>query len=494
MTHCITPRCPKPQNPDTAEYCQSCGARLLLQQRYRPLRPIGQGGFGKTFFAVDEQNSPSLPCAIKQFSFPNQDPESYNTAARLFRQEALRLKQLGQHPQIPQLLSDFEQDGLLYLVQEFIEGPTLAQQLRQNGIFNHLQIWELLQNLLPVLHFIHEKSIVHRDIKPSNIIIRSSDHQPVLIDFGVAKLVANTALVRTGTIIGSPEYMAPEQTRGKAIAASDLFSLGVTCIHLMTGITPWDMYDMTKDCWAWRDFLPTSISGDALSVPPKQARLGKILDKLLQNSVIQRYQSAEQVLQDLVIPDLAISKNRQIVKSPAQPVTVVSAPIHPNLLGKIMPWTVKPTGDNLLSAVGVDYTNLQHLLAGQKWKEADWETWVVLCQALGKRTKGYIHPNEIESLPCADLNTINTLWVKYSGGKFGYTVQKQIYDKFDGNYGKFCEQVGWLTYNPHQASQYLIFKLNAPLGHLPSRIWVTGLKWWRHTEVMGARLSECELF
>ncbi len=85
------------------------------------------------------------------------------------------------------------------------------------------------------------------------------------------------------------------------------------------------------------------------------------------------------------------------------------------------------------------------------------------------------------------------MWVKYSGGKFGYTVQKQIYDQVDNNYGKFCEQVGWLTYNPHNASQYLIFKLNAPLGHLPSRIWVTGLKWWRHTEVMGARLSECEL-
>ncbi len=119
-------------------------------------------------------------------------------------------------------------------------------------------------------------------------------------------------------------------------------------------------------------------------MPPKQARLGKILDKLLQNSVSQRYQSADQVLQDLVIPDIAISKNHQIVKSQPQPATLVSEPLHHNLLEKIMPWIVKPTGDNLLSAVGVDYTNLQHLLAAQKWKEADLETWVVLCQALGK--------------------------------------------------------------------------------------------------------------
>ncbi|OCR01782.1 serine/threonine protein kinase [Oscillatoriales cyanobacterium USR001] len=465
-----------------------------MQERYRPLRPIGQGGFGKTFFAVDEKSDLHLPCAIKQFSFPNQDPESYNTAARLFRQEALRLKQLGQHPQIPQLLSDFEEDGRLYLVQEFIEGQTLTQLLRQNGIFNHIEIWKLLQDLLPVLHFIHQKSIVHRDIKPSNIISRIGDGKPVLIDFGVAKLVADTALVRTGTIIGSPEYMAPEQTRGKAIAASDLFSLGVTCIHLMTGVTPWDMYDMTKDYWGWRDFLPTNISGNSLSVPPQQARLGKILDKLLQHSVSQRYQSAEQVLQDLIIPDIAISKKTAIVKSQITPTPAVSAPVRPNLLAKIMPWIVKPTGDSLISAVGVDYTNLQHLLAAKKWKEADWETWVVLSQALGKRTKGYIHPNEIEGLPCADLGTINGLWVKYSGGQFGYTVQKQIYDGVDGDYGQFCDRVGWLTYNPHNASEYLIFRLNAPLGHLPSRIWVTGLKWWRHTEVMGNRLKECEVY
>ncbi|HLO51635.1 MAG TPA: serine/threonine-protein kinase [Kamptonema sp.] len=495
MLYCITPGCQSPKNVDTAEYCQSCGSRLLLQERYRPMQLIGQGGFGKTFLGVDEQIPLKPRCAIKQFSFPTQDAESYNTAARLFRQEALRLNQLGQHPQIPQLLGHFEQNGRLYLVQEFIEGPTLSQKLRQTGVFSEAQIWELLRDLLPVIAFIHQHSIIHRDIKPSNIISRNSDGKPVLIDFGVAKVVADTALIRTGTIIGSPEYMAPEQTRGKAIAASDLFSLGVTCIHLMTGVAPWDMYDMTHDRWVWRDFLPTSISTNSLSIPPKQAHLGQILDKLLQHSLSQRYQSADEVLKAMImIPKVAINKPPKIIKSTLTASPSTNTQIRRSFLARIMPWSVKPTNDNLSSAVGVDYTKLQHLLAAQKWKDADMETWIVLSEALGKRTKGYIHPNEIEDLPCTDLETINQLWVKYSGGQFGYSIQTEIYHSVGSDYAKFCDRVGWLTYNPHNPSQSLNFSRTAPPGHLPSRMWVTGLKWWRHTEVMAAKLSKCGLY
>lgn len=495
MTHCVTPGCPNPRNPDTAQHCQSCGSRLLLQQRYRPMRPIGQGGFGKTFLAVDEQIPLKPSCVIKQFSFPTHDRESYNTAARLFRQEALRLNQLGGHPQIPQLLAHFEENHLLYLVQEFIEGLTLSQKLRQTGIFNEEDIWELLLDLLPVLQFIHEHSIIHRDIKPSNIISRNSDGKPVLLDFGIAKMIPNNAVIHTGTIIGSPEYMAPEQSRGKAISASDLFSLGVTCIHLMTGVSPWDMYDMVNDRWAWRDFLPTRSSDNLNKVRQSQVKLGKILDKLLEHSIGKRYQSAEEVLKDMIVTtNPAISKTSKVIQSKLTPVKSVSSPFRPSFLGKILPWSVKPTGDNLISAAGVDYTQLQHLLAAQKWKKADLETWIVLCQALGKPTKCYLHPNEIDNLPCVDLETINQLWVKYSNEQFGYSIQTQIYDSVGNDYAKFCDRVGWLTYNPHNPYEGLNFSRTAPPGHLPSRIWVVGLKWWRHIEVMAAKLSQCELY
>ncbi|NES63852.1 MAG: serine/threonine protein kinase [Okeania sp. SIO2D1] len=108
MSYCVNPQCPNPENPDTASYCQNCGSPLILQGRYRLLKKFGQGSFGKTFLGIDEQHPLKLPCILKQISFSTLDPESHHTTARLFRQEVMRLGQLGQHPQIPLLLAHFQ--------------------------------------------------------------------------------------------------------------------------------------------------------------------------------------------------------------------------------------------------------------------------------------------------------------------------------------------------------------------------------------------------
>ncbi|MEK0180300.1 protein kinase domain-containing protein [Microcoleus anatoxicus] len=126
---------------------------------------------------------------------PNGDPDIFQKALELFRQEAIRLDELGNHPQIPNLLACFEQETQIYLVQEFIEGLTLKQELDQN-IYSENQIWQLLQDLLPVLQFIHEHRVIHRDIKPENIIRRQSDNKPVLIDFGIAKLQSRSVWIQ----------------------------------------------------------------------------------------------------------------------------------------------------------------------------------------------------------------------------------------------------------------------------------------------------------
>ncbi len=310
MSYCLNPNCSKPQNSDGIQLCQSCGSALLLQERYQALKLVGQGGFGRTFLAVDG-GEPSKPrCVIKQFFPQNQGTNNAEKAAELFRQEAQRLKQLGKHSQIPELLAYFEQDGQQYLVQEFIDGQNLAQELAEEGTFNETQIRELLESLLPVLKFVHEHQIIHRDIKPANIIRRtisplaregafsgadahrridSRKGQLVLVDFGAAKFTTGTALVKTGTTIGSAEYTAPEQIRGKAVFASDLYSLGVTCIHLLTQISPFDLFDSSEDAWVWRDYLRTPVSNS----------LGRVLDKLLRSATKRRYQSVDQVLREL---------------------------------------------------------------------------------------------------------------------------------------------------------------------------------------------------
>ncbi|HEY9858907.1 MAG TPA: 4-Cys prefix domain-containing protein, partial [Candidatus Obscuribacterales bacterium] len=164
MSYCLNPDCQRPNNPTVAQFCRHCGDRLLLRDRYRPLQPLGRGGFGRTFLAVDE-DLPFQPfCVIKQLHVPKHTGNHFTKAVELFHQEAVRLQELGTYPQIPRLLAHFEQEQRLYLVQAWIRGQTLAQELQEQGRFSESKIWELLQDLLPVLKFIHQHQVIHRDI------------------------------------------------------------------------------------------------------------------------------------------------------------------------------------------------------------------------------------------------------------------------------------------------------------------------------------------
>jgi formylglycine-generating enzyme required for sulfatase activity len=290
MSYCINPNCQAPtKNSSDNNFCLSCGAEMFLKDRYRAQQLLGQGGFGKTFKAVDEYQSRKPLCVIKQFAFSNNNPQTRQTALDLFYDEAKHLESLGKHAQIPELFAYFDIKGQPYLVQQFIDGQDLQQELATAGTFNQAKIRELLESLLPVLDFLHHQSppVIHRDIKPANIIRQRNGGGFVLVDFGAAKQATQTMLAKTGTVIGSPEYVAPEQARGKPAFASDIYSLGVTCIHLLTQVSPFDLFDLSEDAWVWRDYLVDN---------PVDERLGKVLDKMIANALPQRYQSATAVL------------------------------------------------------------------------------------------------------------------------------------------------------------------------------------------------------
>jgi serine/threonine protein kinase len=225
MSYCINPNCTAPdKNTPNTNFCISCGQKILLKDRYRAQKLLGQGGFGKTFKAVDEDQPRKPLCVIKQFAFDNDNPKIRQTALDLFYEEARHLESLGKHNQIPELLAYFDVEGQPYLVQQYIDGQDLDQELASAGAFNQAKIRELLESLLPVLDFLHHQSppVIHRDIKPANIIRRKNDGGLVLVDFGAAKQATQTMLAKTGTVIGSPEYTAPEQARGKPVFASDM--------------------------------------------------------------------------------------------------------------------------------------------------------------------------------------------------------------------------------------------------------------------------------
>ena len=212
VCYCLERNCTQPKNSIDATNCRNCNSSLLLQNRYRAIKLIGQGGFGRTFKGKDE-SQPSQPyCAIKQFWV---EPNGCNRekAAELFDREAQRLKVLGEHSQIPALQNYFVEAGK-YLIQEFIDGSNLAQ-LSTEEAWNEQQIRQLLSELLPLISFIHSKQVIHRDIKPENI-IRRQDNSLALVDFGAAKMVTKATANKTGTTIGSAAYIAPEQLKGKA--------------------------------------------------------------------------------------------------------------------------------------------------------------------------------------------------------------------------------------------------------------------------------------
>ncbi len=295
MSYCLSPVCPHPENLIHTESCQACGSKLLLSDRFRILHALGQGGFGATFLARNESLPGQPNCVIKQLRPTATAPHILQMARELFEREAGTLGRIGNHPQIPQLLDYFEANQEFYLVQEYISGATLQQEVKREGTFGELKVKRFLSELLPILQYVHSHQVIHRDIKPANLIRRSHDCKLVLIDFGAVKNQVNavnaslseqTAL--TSYAIGTPGFAPPEQMAMRPVYASDLYALGVTCIYLLIGKSPKDLdYDPATGELVWQKQVQVSD------------HFAKVLRKMLEVSVRHRYQSANEILRDL---------------------------------------------------------------------------------------------------------------------------------------------------------------------------------------------------
>lgn len=226
--------------------CQK-SVTLLLNNRYRIIHSLGSGGFGETFLAEDTQMPSLRRCVIKQLKPIYNNPQIYQLVQERFQREAAILEELGgSNVQIPGLYAYFQLNGQFYLVQEYIEGDTLIAKVKQQGVFSESAVRQLLLTLLPVLEYVHSKHIIHRDIKPDNIILRHRDEKPVLIDFGSVREIMGTVINSQGSlassiIIGTPGYMPSEQAMGRPVYVSDLYSLGMTVIYLLTGKQPQEL-------------------------------------------------------------------------------------------------------------------------------------------------------------------------------------------------------------------------------------------------------------
>jgi serine/threonine-protein kinase len=266
---------------------------LLLGGRYIVEKPIARGGFGATFLARDRYTPAMKRCVVKLLQPIGFTPQQMAIAKQMFEREATVLEDLGTHPQIPDLLAYFEvqsgQDEFFYLVQEFVDGFTLEKVIEMHGgAIAEADALEIMQSLLPVLTFIHNKGSIHRDIKPANIMIRQSDQVYFLLDFGAVKQVAGVAQGQKSTGIFTPGYGAPEQMRGDTVFPStDLYAFAVTCLFLLTGKEPEELFDVNYNRWTWDRFVKLSPN------------LNNVLHKMLETAPSDRFSSAADVLQAL---------------------------------------------------------------------------------------------------------------------------------------------------------------------------------------------------
>lgn len=292
---------------------------LILDGRYRITQLLGAGGFGQTYIAEDTRRPGHPACVVKVLQPARKDPEFLHVARRLFHSEAETLERLGSHDQIPRLLAFFEHNQEFYLVQDLIKGLSLAQELVPGQRWSETQAQALLADVLNLLTFIHHQGVIHRDIKPDNIIRRQSDRKLVLVDFGSVKQVRNQTLITTTATnltvaVGTPGYMASEQSQGKPRPSSDLYSLGIIGVQAVTGMFPSQFREDEDGNLIWTD---QAVVSEPLS---------QFLSKMVQPYFKLRYASAAEALQVLhslcTIPSSAQSwptvSTQEVAEAPTQ--------------------------------------------------------------------------------------------------------------------------------------------------------------------------------
>lgn len=298
-----------PLNPDLGDGSEYASAenmaalptndrRSLLANRYQLQQILGQGGFGRTFLALDRHCFDRL-CVVKEFLPQQQGDDEIRKSRELFVREAKILDRIDS-PQVPKFFACFEEERKLFLVQEYIQGQTydrlLLERQQQGQTFSELEVIQWLKNLLPVLGYLHDLQILHRDISLDNIMRHDDNHLPVLIDFGIGRSAllqgqnGYSAIDRptNQSIVGKIGYAPYEQIwLGQSFPSSDLYALAVSAVVMLSGcdLQTFNRRLLHQEKWQ----LQHSVS----------AGLARILDRMLQDNPSHRYQTAAANLADL---------------------------------------------------------------------------------------------------------------------------------------------------------------------------------------------------
>lgn len=272
-------------------------------EHYRITARLGGGGMGDVYRAIDLELDREV--AIKCVRADLTDIED---VTRRFRAEARTLARLS-HRNIATVFRFFAKDDQLFLVMEYIAGNHFGTML-QAGALHHTQALQLLRQALDGLGYAHRQKVVHRDIKPGNLMVDASGTVKVL-DFGIAHLLDTTRMTRTGSVIGTPAYMAPEQALGKAVdARTDLYSLGIVLYEMLTGDLPFQANSDFELMRAHVEAQPRALSDLSPEVP---RTVQQAIHRVLAKDSAERFQTAEEFADALRLPD----EDATVISAPA---------------------------------------------------------------------------------------------------------------------------------------------------------------------------------
>ncbi|MDB9436340.1 serine/threonine-protein kinase [Dolichospermum lemmermannii CS-548] len=437
----------------------------LQNGQYIIKRAIGGGGFGETYLAEDTEENRLV--VIKTLNREQRQKPDFAEIQKRFRKEALDLSKCY-HPHIVQVYDNFPEDGLWAIVMEHIDGDDLAAYVEnytaENGYLSETEALRYIDQIGQALECVHERKLLHRDVKPNNILLRRESKEAVLIDFGLAREF-QPGKIRSMTATKTEGYAPIEQyeRRGDFGYYTDVYALAATLYSLLTNRVP----------------IPANYRAEEdVKLSPPQKFNQNISDKV--NAAILKGMELEPVNRPQTVREFR------------------------ELLGLINQEV------QLISSCGMDYRKLRDFLAARKWQEAEEETARVMLAVAKREGKGclglddkhwdYFPCEDIDYFPCEDLRIIDQLWVKYSDGKFGFSVQKRIYQSLGGTqihnhyiWNKFMDKVGWRDWEKQRNWLYhpgITMLLLKPEGHLPN-VWNN--KWRREDWDIIRGEGVCEL-
>ena len=441
----------------------------LNGDRYIIERKIGEGGFGITYLAKEAPNGGRV--VIKTLKDDLLSHPNFSRFREKFLEEAVKLS-VCRHPNIVEIENYFTHDDFPCIAMEYVPGEDLCKLVERRGILSETEALNYIRQVGEAVIVVHGKGLLHRDIKPPNIMVRDNQ-DAVLIDFGLARgFIPNRTQQMTFGL--TPGFAPLEQYEeiGRFAEYTDVYALAATLYYLLTSTTP--------PAARLRAFNPALESQFQINPNISHAVHRAIMEGMEMDET-KRPQSVQKWLAMLPQPTLSdwgqrggVSPTIPSPQLPPQPVKLIS----------------------------VDYSQLDRLLASGKWEEAEHETKNKMLEAAGRTEERWFRISDIYGFPCEDLRTIDQLWVKYSNGRFGFSVQKRIYESLGGIIGyydqkiweAFGDRVGWRVNNTWLYYQHLEFPTLAPEGYLPGVLGFGDyMVLWGSRCSLSSRLVDCNI-